>query len=254
MAVLNTIYPNSLPVFRTHRNLLDDVDANDINVIQREVQAITNILGINPHIYNDLAVPQVDTSAAPTGEGDIDPDTTYTSTARYYDPSVTPVNHGTVSQRLDDIERGKQSTVVALNGGGGVSLPNGSVALSARPRGFRFPKPSASRDPNSAYNGVGLTLRKSGFWVFIANMVIVMTGTATQNDGIYQAAIDVNENWLSGMHRVDVDQTKSAAILNPQRAGFYERGARVTLRAAQSSGRAQTIRQASLAGWLVRET
>lgn len=247
-----SVYPNRIPLFPTHRNLLDDVDAGHINNIQREVMSLAQSVGTNPHIYNDINLPNVLGSVNTADEGGIDADTAFSTTTRYYDPKVTPVDHGSVAQRLDNIERGKQNHVFKLRASN-IDIASKAIALSERPRGIRFPVPTTLRDPFSMHDGAGVVLRKSGFWVFNASVVYTLQGsTAAANAGTYQAVIDHDQNWLEGMDRVTID-TNIAPILNPTLAGFFPRGTRIMLRTSHSATANQRIRLATLSGLLIRE-
>jgi hypothetical protein len=248
-------YPNRVRTFPTHRNLLDDVDAAHINSIQAELHAVMTALGTNPQIYNDIQTDNVVTEAIPNDEGEvIDDDTIFTSTNRYYDPKVKPVDHGSLGQRLDDIERGKQHHVFRL-AANNLNIASKTTSLSSRPGAVRFPKPSASNDPFNLYNGVGVRLRKSGFWIFHASVLFALQGpTAGSNDGLYQAVIDHNGNFIEGLVREKESGTAKNPTMNPVLMGFFNAGTNISLRVSHNSGRTQKIRNARLAGVLIRES
>lgn len=249
-------YPNRIRTFPTHRNLLDDVDAAHVNSIQDELFAVMFSLGVAPQVYNNIETNYVSTTATPADPGGvIDDDTVYTPTARYYDPNVKPIDHGTVGQRLDDIERMQQVHAFRLKATGLDAPTSSNTLLTTRPKGIRFPKPSADMDPYDMHNGVGVTLRKSGFWFFSGTVVYTLLGsTAGSNDGVYQAAIDYDQNWLEGMARGRESGNDDHPILNPHLMGFFTRGTRISLRTSHDSGRTQKIRLARLAGMMVRES
>jgi hypothetical protein len=249
-------YPNRVRDFVTHRNLLDDVDAEHINAIQAELRATMLTLGTSPAVYNDIQTDNVPSAADPNDDGGISDDdsVSFTTTLRYFDPKKKPVDHGSVAQRLDDIERGSQFHAFRLRANG-IDNASKSTALSERPRGVRFPKPASSNDPYNLHNGVGVTLRKSGFWIFNGSVVYTLQGsTAGSNNGVYQATIDVDGDYLEGMARAEVSGTQNHPIVNPTLMGFFPRGTRVSLRTSQNSGRNQKIRRAMLAGVLIRES
>ena len=248
-----SIYPRAIPLFPTHRNLLDDVDAAHINNIQRELTAITTVLGTNPEIYNDMSLAQVSTSYVDGDEGGIDPDINFSGLTRYYDPKITPKNHGSVSNRLDSIERGDQTHCFKLQAFN-IGVSPSSVAISTRPRLIRFPKPAAFNDPFSMYNGAGVSLRKNGYYTFHAHILYTLQGNASQNDGVYVAAIDRDGTWIDGEDRRTLEPGGGVQSLNVTLAGFFNRGDRISFLTAHSSAVAQRIRRVSLAGHLVRET
>lgn len=247
------IYPRAIPAFPTHQNLIDDVDASHVNNIQREITSIASVLGTFPQVYNDLTVPQVQTTYTPGDEGGIDPETDFTGLLRYYDPTITPINHGSISNRLDYIQKGQQNHCFKLRASNISISRSTSVSLSAKPKAVRFPKPSTTNDPFTMYNGSGVTLRKSGFWTFHGNILYTLQGTNTQNDGMYVAAIDRQGNWLDGIHRRPVEPTGTAQSLNVTLSGFFNRGDVVKLRSMHNSAVTQKIRIASLSGFLIRE-
>lgn len=251
----NAYYPSRIRVFPTHVNLIDDVDAEHINAIQEELSAFMLAVGTSPAVYNNIEVDATVSTALPNDSGAVvDDDTLFTSSSRYYDPKIKPINHGSVAARLDDIERGKQFHCFALRANN-LDITSSSTALSDRPRGVRFPKPSNSDDPYSLHNGVGVTLRKSGFWMFRGSALYTLQGSsAGSNNGTYQATVDVDGDYLEGMVRQQESGSQMHPSLNPTRMGFFPRGARVSLRSAQNSGRSQKIRRASLAGVLIQET
>lgn len=247
-----SVFPNAIPTFPVHANLLDDVDAEHINAIQRELTSVATVLGIQPSIYNDVSLPQVTASAVATGSVD-DGSVTYTTDLRYYNPQSKAINHGTVSNRLDYIEKGQQNHAFLLSARS-ISFPaSTNVGLSQRPRGIHLTTPPTDNDPFSMFNGVGVTLRKSGFWHISGSVMVLRGGTAAQNAGTYLATVDRNESWVDGMDREEMGNGTSPVALNCSISGFFDRGDRITLRAAHNSGVSQTIRLARLSGFLVRE-
>jgi hypothetical protein len=249
-------YPNRIRTFTTHRNLLDDVDANDINGIQAELLAVMQSLGTSPAIYNNIETDNSPTTVVPNDPGGVSDDDTiiFSTVLRYYDPKVKPVDHGNVGQRLDDIERGLQHHSFRLRASG-LDIASKSVALDQRPRGIRFPKPTDAEDPFAMHNGVGVTLRKAGFWIFSGSVAYTLQGTtANSNNGIYEAVLDWDGNFIEGMDRSQETGTNAHPILNPMLMGFFNRGTRISLRTSHNSGRNQKVRTARMAGTLIRET
>lgn len=254
MSIVKAIYPTRIPDFPTHQDIIEQVQAIHVNALQRELTSVIITLGTNPHVYNDINIPEVFTQAYPNDTGSvIDDDTMYQGQYRFYDPTVTPVNHGTVGQRLDDIERGKTRQVFTMTATN-LDIASKNTDLSTRPKAIKFPKPSAKEDPASMYNGTGVTLRKSGHWDFTATVIYNLQGnTAHSNDGRYQASIDHDNNWIEGMERSRESGNNDHPVLNPRLKGYFAAGTIITLRSSQDSGRNQKIRKAMLAGHLVRE-
>lgn len=246
------VYPSRIPAFVKHRNLLDDVDANHINYIQDEVNAISRYLGPMPHVYNDVATDLQSTAPEATNDpGGVDT-LNYTTDAQRAKVGSKPRVHANVSSRLDYIERGQQNhcfTLIAT----GVDLAPMAVNFSNRPRGIRFPAPGPRRDPFGMFNGIGVTLRKSGFWMFNGNMIInTMGNTIAANTGTFQAVIDIDGGWIEGMDR-RFHELRTDLTLSVTRVGFFTAGSRISFRLAQNTPVTQRVRRANLSGVLLRE-
>jgi hypothetical protein len=251
-----SIYPHGVPKFVMHRNLLDTVEADHLNRVQVELSAVLETLGTNPHIYNDVEIPAIDTSGSPTDDGGVvvDDSTQYSSGVyRYFDPKVTPVDHGSVGQRLDDIERGTQNHAFKL-AANNVNIPRSSTFLSTRGWGVRMARPALSSDPFKYFNGSGVTLRKGGFWVFNASIGFnMLSASFANNSGNYQASIDWDGHWQEGMVRFSPASNGQAPILSPTLVGWFPRGTHILLRTTQDSNVTQRASFARLSGYLVRE-
>ena len=250
-------YPRNIPTFPTHRDLLDDVEAAHINNIQREVSAIAASVGANPALYYDVAVPQIQVPAGTPGdEGGIDPDLDQSGSPRRYDPAIKIEDYGTVSARLDFLQKGQNNHCVALRASN-IDISSSTVGLGANatPKTVRFPSPSANNDPFELYGGAGVHLRKSGFYVFHGHVIYNMLGsTGASNAGRYLVSVARNGDWVDSASIIEVGATQDAQTRTATLAGFFNRGDVIKLRVAQNSGRQQKIRLARLTGFLVRET
>jgi hypothetical protein len=248
-------YPNRIRRWPTHQNLIDDVDASHVNNLQAELERVMLTLGTVPQVYNNIETDGTVTTEVPGDDGSVvDDDTLFTGFVRYYDPKIKPIDHGSVGERLDNIERGSQFHVFRMRANN-LDIASSGVSLQARPKGIRFPKPNSNNDPNEMHNGLGVTLRKSGFWLFSGNVVFNFQGaTANSNNGIYQAAVDIDGEFLDSMERDEETGAGKHSVLNPFTMGFFNKGARISLRASQNSGRNQKIRTARLSGVLLRES
>jgi hypothetical protein len=248
-------YPSRIRRWPTHTNLIDDVDASHVNNLQAELEKVMLTLGTVPQVYNNIETDGATTVETPGDDGAvIDDDTLFTGYVRYYDPKIKPVDHGSVGQRLDNIERGSQFHVFRMRANN-MSIGSSGVSLSARPKGIRFPKPSSNNDPHEMHNGVGVTLRKSGFWLFSGNVVYNLQGAGVNaNDGTYQATVDSDGEFLDSLFRDQIAGTNKDPVLNPFTMGFFNKGARISLRTSHNSGREQKIRTARLSGVLLRES
>lgn len=253
---LDAYYPQRVRAWPTHRNLLDDVDASHVNNIQNEIHSMMITMGTMPHVYNNYDTdPETGLPVTETGEVINTEDTAFTSWFRYYDPKVKPVNHGSVAERMDNIERGKHHYAFSARASNLV-ISSGPVGLADRPRRIVLPKPTLANDPWELYDpSGGFVLRKAGFWALSGSVVWTLMGnTAGANNGTYQATIDAGGEFLEGMDRDQETGQDKAPILKPFLMGFFAKGTVVTLRAAQNSGRNQRLRLSRLSGILLRET
>ena len=240
------VYPYAIPEFPTFRNLQDDINANDINTIQREVSSIAGVLGQIPHIMDDVSIASPTIVSVPTGTGDTSDTITY-SPIRTFDPSGQVTDFGTVANRLRFMTQGKHVHCFKLLGAG-IPLAGGDLTA---PKAVRLPLSNPDWDPAQMYNGSGVVLRKSGFWVIQA--AVYFTRQGENADGVYQASVDRDGNWAEGTERDRVINNSHDVSLNPSLTGFYERGTTLTLRAAHSAPVSQQIALASLSGYLLRE-
>lgn len=255
MAVSN--YPGRYPAFPTHRNLLDDVDAVHINSIQSELVSVMRALGTSPQVYTHSQLELTETPASAEGDtgaliGDDDP--LFAGLAVAGVNKVVQFDHGTVGNRLNNIERGRQFQCFTLRGSN-IDVPDQVSTISNRPKAIRFPKPNALNDPYTMHNSAGgVTLRKGGFWIFLANVVFSLLGPqANDNNGMYQATIDYDGNFIDAMARNRLSGNNDNPVLTPVLAGVFSKGDLISLRVSQNSGRLQRIRRARLSGILLRE-
>jgi hypothetical protein len=256
-----SVYPNQYKTFPTHKNQIDTVDGEDINAIQDEVESIQKVLGRVPTRYvgNESAITDYSTQAGYSGlaSGGLEDNITgtlvnYAQTDRNIRAEVK--DYATLADRLDDIQRGKSWHCFKLKANS-IDVPQTGIAIDNRPRGIYFPRPSGTNnDPFSMHNGVGVTIKRSGFWVFEGHAVYnLQSNNPENNKGVYNLAIDIDGEWLDGMSRVGHTQNNWLVILQTTRMTFVDRGARITLRTSQNSTPTQKIRLATLAGHIIRE-
>jgi len=232
---MGATFPNGIAAFLTHRNLYDDVDASDINKIQEEIVAIQTVLGA---LLLDVS--------------DIEADVEELETEQASDNATEVVFSNRFQNLKKQIEyiRNGYHVYAAEVSCGSTNIPKITKNLeSTKPRLLKMAKPPADKDPRSLYNGTGLTLRKSGFWVIQGHVRYdLKDGAGSDNYGMYQAAIGIGENWARGMDRVQPvhDNIWANVFLNPIFVGYLNKGARITLRTSQSS----VITQRVAAGFL----
>jgi hypothetical protein len=256
-----SVYPSQLKTFVTHKNLIDDVDANDINAIQDELEAVQFTLGRSPTRFTDAQAnvtdyyAQIPTSAGDAGglEADVVGSiSNYGQTDRGVRSDT--VDYSSVGARLDAIQRGKANHCFKLSATA-LDIPTSGVAIDDRPRGIRFPRPSVANDPFSLHNGIGVTIKRSAFWTFHGRTVYNLQGsTFAANQGQFNLTVDVDGEWLNGMARVEHDMANNLLIINTFREGFVDRGSRVTLRTSHNSTPTQKVRLATLSGSMIRES
>lgn len=239
---MGATFPNGIASFPTHRNLYDDVDAADINKIQEEITAIQTVLG-----------------ALITEVEEIETDVIELEEEQESDDATEVV----FRQRFQDIKR----QIGYLRGGyhilaAEVTCSNKNIAKitknleTAKPSLLKMARPSNSHDPYRMFNGTGLTLRRSGFWILQGHVRYDTRNSAgAANYGMYQAAIGVGANWGRGMDRTQPvhDNIWANVFLNPIVLGYYPRGTRVTLRTSQSSAITQKVARAWLSAVHVRQ-
>lgn len=255
MAVSN--YPGRIPSFPTHRNLLDDVDAVHINSIQTELAAVMRTIGTSPEKYTYSELDLTEAASTPEGfNGSLisDSDPLFAGLAASEVLKTLQFDHGTVVNRMNNIERGRQFHCFTLRGLN-IDVPNQVSSMDNRPNAIRFPKPNTLNDPYKMYNNTGgVTLRKGGFWIFLSNVVFSLQGAqASSNNGMYQATIDYDGNFIDAMARNRISGNNDFPVLTPVLGGIFGRGDKISLRVSQNSGRLQKIRRARLSGILLRE-
>lgn len=254
-------YPNSLKKFPVHQDVTEFVQAGHVNNLQDEVEAIEETLGTRPQIFEDAEAEIVDFYSQLTlganDAGGLESAVSGTLTGFGLTDRAVRINrriYGSVAERLDFIERGKPSPVFRL-AASTIDLPSAGVGIDNRPSGIRFPRPTGQHDPFGMHNGIGVTLKRSGFWVFDGLAMFNMrSNTPANNYGIYSAAIDSAGDWLPGMNRVFFfDSTAGTVIVRTSWHDFFDKGSRISLRVAQNSGVTQGVLKARLSGHMVRE-
>lgn len=220
------IFPKGIASFTTKRNLLDDVDAEDVNRLQDEIVAIETVLGA------------MITRPADTNQDEF----------------------ANIADRLNFLNDGK-NIVCAAATAADVGLPNRAKTNDGDiPRLIPLDQPTVSQDPFGLYDGTGFTLPSAGFWILQGHLNVALQNTGTdatarQNYGVYQAAIALNDqNWRRGADRLwnNVDTDWDNVFLSPLWMGWIPANTRITLRCSQSSALNQRITQASLSVYRVR--
>lgn len=255
-------YPTSLKNFKTHQDLTDVIYGADMNTVQDELEAVQSTLGVYPYRFADAQAQTTDFYSEITGlpgndTGGLETDVLgmlidYAKADRSI--RTNTVVYSSVSDRLDDIQRGGQTHCFELTARSITVSPSAGSAVDNRPKGIRFPRSTVGNDPFSMHNGIGVTLKKGGYWRFTASVIYnLQTAVQANWTGMYNGAIDVDGDWLKGMARFEHQSNNQLVIMQPVREGFFDRGARVTLRTSHNAPVDHVVRLAGLAGSLVRE-
>lgn len=221
------VFPNGIKQFKTHRNVLDDVDASDINAIQDEIVAVQRVLGAGINRDEDKRL------------------------------------FASLADRIQFLEQSRNTSVFELRTAD--PTPRSGVTNNwAVPTLITFPNPGTSLDPGGLYNGHGITIPVSGFWR-LEGFVDFQThdGHSGPHSGpagplsLFIAAITLNDtDWARGADAVQEFTHYNSGehhFLRPVRAGWIEEGTRVSLRAHHSTSHSQSIAAASLSGFCVRQ-
>lgn len=245
-------FPNGIASFSEKRNLLDDVDASDINRLQDEIIAVQSTLGA---LITEVASIENEVQVLEEADAAADDLTQAQNITRFR----------SLKERLDAIQKGQHVHAVDLQDIKATSIKKSDKPrLSEKPGALKFNKPSTPQDPFKMYNGSGFTLRKAGFW-HIQGFVLYDLADRGQdgvpanynlakNAGLYQAAIGVGNAFAVGMDRQEVvkDAVQGNVFLSPSRLGWFPAGTRITLRTSQASDSNQIVRKAALSAVLLR--
>lgn len=235
---MSATFPSGIASFTTKRNLLDDVDANDINRLQDEIVAIETLLGalLTDVVEVESQVLVQATDIATQDATDIQFQTNFTD----------------LKARLAYIQAGYQIYAAEASK---TNQMMSSQGAGQKPSLVTFSDPGTASDPKSMYNGTGFTLRKDGFWILNGHVRFDMTNsTASNNYGIYQATIGIGSHWERSMDRMEVTGTSGwqNVFLNPMAIGWFTRGTRISLRASQNTGHNQNVQHAWLSAVNIR--
>lgn len=257
-------FPNGIASFPTHRNLTDDVDASHINRIQEEIVAIQSTLGALVNEFDELES-EVTVLEGEVNEVEDDVEDLEGSLAlnAYKDEQSQKWDRkqfANLKERIARIEKGHHIPVAELHAPGPFFVkPYKTNFQNTMPHRVVCKPKSAAHDPNKMYNGVGITLKKSGFWLihgWVRYDVDYGNNDGTKNKGIYQAALEYGGHWTTGMARIDVtdkDKIWPNVHLNAIRLQWFPAGAKITLRTSQSSEIKQRVFDAHISATLIRQ-
>lgn len=249
-------FPNGIASFPRHRNLFDDVDAEDINRLQDEVVALQETMGalVNEVHSVETNVAQVDATLLQVGNeiNQVANAEAANAAADQLLESQTNDRFASVKDRLDYIQSGRHMHAFEVSGG---PYRLGVYGRYQDPDILPMPAPVYGHDPMGMYNGAGFTLKKSGFWVFTGSARFDVDGKGSENAGMYQASLSVGGIMHRGIDRAAPvnDDGWLNVMLNPIAFGWFGAGTTVYLRGKQTSQVKQTITTAILGGFMLRE-
>lgn len=242
-------YPRQIDHFKDHRDFIEDVEAGDVNKIQDAIAAIETTIGTMPTRFVNK---QRDTK----NSGDPNFDQADRDVRR------NVVNYRNIADRLDALERGGTGG----NGGNGglpwfhynvsfFNFPPTGAAIDIRPPLVPVDPPDPLKDRYQMYNGEGATLKRDGFWIFHASMVVQMHGSQNaDNWGLYNLVIDNNGIYVPSAGRTEhLLGTAGVVFVQTHNTGVFSAGTRITLRASHNADTTQVIQKAVLTGCMLRD-
>lgn len=242
---MSAVFPRGIKSFTTKRNLLDDVDAGDINTIQDEIVALESTLG---ELINDVEelVSDVDQNE----EDDEGQDRTL---ARFR------IRFASLKDRIDYIHAGRQLPAIVLASATGETRPVFQGAENDKPAPLNFAQPSNWLDTHDMYNGIGFTTKQSGFWIingFVRYDLAVNGANNTDNRGMYGATIMHGDNFKRALVRQNPAEKVGTKIwnvtLHPTLCEYLPRGTRISLRTHQQTTGVKHVNGYSLSGIMIR--
>lgn len=229
------VFPRGIKSFPIHKNLLDDVKAEHVNDLQDEVVAIQEVLGPLVNEVNELNLEMDQDEADDAG------------TLR----QIT-LKFKSIGDQLTSLRRGSHIPAFAATATD-KWFPGEHPGPTVPYRLLSFPKPAT--DTHKAYNGYGLTLPKTGFWMIRAqtNWDVYPTPLSA-GFGTYSSVISINGHGNFAVVRTEHYNPEDRGVYNaPLFLGGASRGAKVKLLVNQDSSRSARVNSAYLAAVMLRE-
>lgn len=258
-------FPNGIASFTQKRDNLDVNYASDINRIQDELIAVQQTLGALLTTVNEIEA-EVDVLTGEEAALEEELDANERADDLLEKQVTTKFNN--LKDRLDWIQQGRWIYAAHAEGGGSQWLqPVTDDFQLTTPRIVRLSKPALHHDPYSMWNGVGFTLKKSGFWLLhgyvrydTTDKLDLTPAEAANFDhskdaGTYEASVATNQSdaikamdrrMLSDADVQDHFDLWPNVMLTPSRVTWLPKGTRVTLRSKHSAKFKQRIWSASL--------
>lgn len=240
-------YPHGYDRFKTHKDFIEDVEANDINLIQEAIGRIELTLGLNPTRFVNKQ------------QGGADGDGSGSQDDR--DVRRNVVEYKNIADRLDALERGGYG-----GNGGNSGLPwfhyNASSVTFPGQEVINPPKliplqvAIHGADRYHLWNGSGATISRSGMWMFQAEIIVQMKGSRdVDNYGLYQCAIQSDALWIPGTNREEhFSGSAGTVFVQTTRPMIVLAGSKISLRASHNANSTQVIQKATLTGVMLKDT
>lgn len=231
------VFPRAIKSFITHKNLLDDVKAEHINDLQDEVVAIQEVLGPLVNEVNELNL-EMD-------QDNLEDDATLASNLQKFK---------NLGDQLIAIRRGTHIPVFQC-GLAQVTIP--SENLNGTTIGYRRLNLNILNvDSHKCYNGYGLTLPRTGFYLMRAQVNWDVGGAPIANGfGTYSGVISVGGNSGFATDRQEHEHPSNLRGVhnNMTFLGYAKRGSQVFVGVNQNSARTVRINSAYLSSTLIRD-
>lgn len=232
-----SVFPRGIKSFVVHKNLLDDVKAEHINDLQDEVVALQEVLGPLVNEVNDLNLEMDQVVADDKG--------TLKSTLQKFK---------NLSEQLLAIRRGTHVPVFQA-GLAQVTIPRED--LNPPTVGFRrLTMNILNVDSHKQYNGYGLTLPRTGFYIMKAQVNWDVGGSPLSGGyGTYTGVISVGGNTGFASSREEHTHPSNLRGIhnNMTFLGYAKRGSQVFVGVNQNSSRAVKVNSAYLSCSMLRD-
>ncbi len=230
-----SVFPRGIKSFVVHRNLIDDVKAEHINDIQDEIVALQEVLGPLVNEVADLAL-EVDQDALD------DAGALQTTLTKFKD----------IAAQLLSLRRGEQLPVYSATTTD-KWFPGEEAGPTVPYRLLPFPKPYS--DTHKSYNGYGLTLPKTGFYLIRAQTNWdVYPLPLSAGFGTYSSVLSLNGHGNSAVVRTEHYNPEIRGVYcAPLFLGVATRGTKVSLLVNQNSSRSARVNSAFLSSICLRE-
>lgn len=188
-------FPNAIKTWVAKKNRSDDVDASHVNALQDEVTAIQTTLGANPQL--DLTL---------NGKRN---------------------DYKTVGARLDAIARGLDKPFVRLDSAAETIQSSGDVTT------VNFDSPNAIDDPFGMFNGLGFTIKRSGYYSLTTDVRWPNAYSGYRYLGLFVGSVEVAADTRTAVLPGAVGASVRQSVAWQ---GRLNAGAKVTTRLYQNSG------------------